>query len=736
MQAVYLDYNATTPIDREVADFMMPFLRGTFGNPSSVHSFGIESKKAIENARKSLCRILNCSPSEIIFTSGGTESNNFAIMGVAYANRDKGNHIITSNIEHPAIMEVCKFLEKEGFSVSYLQVNSDGIIEAETLRKAIRKNTILITIMHANNETGTIQNISELSALARKNKILFHTDAAQSVGKIKTNVREMGIDLLSVAGHKFYAPKGIGALYIRDGVTLTKIMHGANHEHNLRPGTENVLEIAGLGKAAEIAVRDFDRNYANMEQTRDLLYTLLKKEIPTLIRNGHKKQVLPNTLNVSFPGMDAGTLLSELEEVAASAGAACHAETIEISYVLKALKLPPEAAMGTIRFSTGKYTTREEIIDAAAIITLKAQKLMISKSDYLIENKKTDNIKLTHYTHGLGCACKINPRILEEILRDFPVSHNPDILVGTETSDDAAVYKINDETALVQTVDFFTPVIDEPFEFGAIAAANALSDIYAMGARPIFALNIAAFPLNRLPLVVLQEILKGAQSVADEAGISILGGHTIEDNEPKFGMAVSGIVHPSKIIRNSTAKPGDLLILTKPLGTGILSTALKRNLLSAIQKDELYKTMRKLNKKEAEIMVKYRINACTDITGFGLLGHLKKMLGISGLSAELDASSIPQLTGVLDLASQGLIPGGTLNNINYTNNIVQFSKGISQAMQTLLADAQTSGGLLISVSPEDSKILLDELKSSGNIYASEIGRIKVKKSFSINVFQK
>jgi cysteine desulfurase len=733
MEPVYLDYNATTPIDREVAEFMIPFLHGTFGNPSSTHSFGIESKKAIENARKSLSLILNCSPSEIIFTSGGTESNNFAIKGIAYSYSDKGNHIITSNIEHPAIMEVCKFLEKEGFSITYLQADSEGIIESESLRKAIRNDTILITIMHANNEIGTIQNIPELSAIARKHKILFHTDAAQSVGKIKTNVRDMGVDLLSVAGHKFYAPKGIGALYIREGVKLAKIMHGANHEHNMRPGTENVLEIAGLGKAAEIALRDFDQNYKNMEQTRDLLYSLLKKEVPTLIRNGHKERVLPNTLNISFPGMDAGALLAELEEIAASAGAACHADDVEISYVLKALKLPAEVAMGTIRFSTGKFTTKEEIINAAAIIASRAQKLMNDKSDFLLEKRSPENIKLTHFTHGLGCACKISPRILEEILRDFPVPHNPDILVGSETSDDAAVYRINDETALVQTVDFFTPIVDDPFEFGAIAAANALSDIYAMGAKPIFALNIVAFPLNRLPLVVLQEILKGAQSVADEAGISILGGHTIEDNEPKFGMVVSGIVHPSKILRNSTAKPGDILILTKPLGTGILSTALKRNMISVVQQAELYQSMRKLNRQDAEIMVKYRINACTDITGFGLLGHLKEMLEPSGLSAELNASGIPLLPGALDFASQGLVPGGTTNNISYTQNIVHCSVGISHAMQTLLGDAQTSGGLLISVSPEDSKPLLDELKSAGNLYVSEIGRIKITKNISINV---
>ena len=733
MQPVYLDYNATTPIDREVADFMIPFIRGNFGNPSSTHLYGIESKTAIENARKSLAKLINCAPPEIIFTSGGTESNNFAIIGAAMANKDKGNHIITSNIEHPAVLEVCKALEKEGFEISYLQVDKYGIVETEELRKAIRSGTILISIMHANNETGTIQNISELSALAHKNGILFHSDAAQSVGKIKTDVQELGVDLLSIAGHKFYAPKGIGALYIREGVKLKKIMHGANHEHNLRPGTENVLQIAGLGKAAEIALRDFDRNYAIMKETRDLLFSLIKKEIPSVILNGHKDQVLPNTLNISFPGMDAGTLLSELVEVAASAGAACHADDIEISHVLQALHVPAEVAMGTIRFSTGKNTSNEEIFTASSVIAEKAKKLIGTLKEVDLHFPENDDIKLTRFTHGLGCACKISPKILEEVLRGFPSPVHPDILVGSETSDDAAVYRINEETALVQTVDFFTPVIDDPFEFGAIAAVNALSDIYAMGAKPLFALNIVAFPVNRLPLKVLQEILKGAQSVADEAGIFILGGHTIEDNEPKFGMVVSGIVHPSKILRNSTARPDDVLILTKPLGTGIFSTALKKNMLSSLQQKELYQTMRKLNRQDAEIMIKYRINACTDVTGFGLLGHLKEMTEAASVSAELTASCIPQLNGALDLASQGFVPGGTLNNIGFTEKSVHFEANISASMKILLADAQTSGGLLISVNKEDSEALLDELKSSGNTYAAIIGKILSVKNNKMSV---
>jgi cysteine desulfurase NifS/selenium donor protein len=733
MLPVYLDYNATTPIDTEVADFMIPFLRGNYGNPSSTHIYGTESRKAIETSRKSLAILLNCSPSEIIFTSGGTESNNFAIKGAAIANRDKGNHIITSNIEHPAVLEVCKSLEKEGFEVSYLPVNSEGILETDTLRNAIRPYTILITVMHANNETGTIQNIAELSSIAHKHGILFHTDAAQTVGKIKTDVKELGADLLSIAGHKFYAPKGVGALYVREGIKLSKLMHGANHEHNQRPGTENVLEIAGIGKAAEIALRDLDRNYAVMKQTRDLLYNSLLKEIPSIIRNGQAGQVLPNTLNISFPGLDAGTLLSELSEVAASAGAACHSDDIQISYVLQALNLSVESAMGTVRFSTGKNTTVKEIERAAAVIASKAKRLMNTSQVLINVTEKQDDFKLTQFTHGLGCACKISPKILEEVLNGFPFPVHPDILVGSETSDDAAVYKINEDTALVQTVDFFTPVVDDPFEFGAIAAANALSDIYAMGAKPLFALNIVAFPVARLPVKVLHTILEGAKSVADEAGIFILGGHTIEDNEPKYGMVVSGVVHPTKILRNSTSKKGDILILTKPLGTGVMSTALKRNMLSPEQKKDLYQTMRKLNKTEAEIMVKYRVSACTDVSGFGLLGHLKEMMEACGLSAVLKAAQIPVLSGGLDFASQGIIPGGTSNNISYTENSVKFSGEISKAMRIILADAQTSGGLLISVHEDDSEGLIREIKNSGNLYATIIGSIFEKQPTLIQV---
>lgn len=657
MDVIYLDYNATTPIDTEVADFMIPFLKGKFGNPSSIHEFGLESKKEIEFARIKLAKLLNCKAFEVIFTSGGTESNNLALRGAAYSMRDKGNHIITSKIEHPAILEVCKQLEKEGFSVSYLDVNEKGVVNPLDIKNSIRNSTILVSIMHANNEVGSIQPIAEISNLLKGKNILFHTDAAQSIGKIPTDVKNLGVDLLTVAGHKFYAPKGIGALYIKDGVSLVKQMYGADHEHNIRPGTENVLEIAGLGKAAEIALRDLDINSRNMKSTRDLLYDTIIKEIPVAKRNGDPENSLPNTLSISFPGLDVSLLFSEMREIAASAGAACHTDQVDISHVLEAMKIPQEYAMGTLRLSTGKHTTNEEILKAAAILINKVKQLSNTATGFQNINLNNNEIKLTQFTHGLGCACKISPKILEDVLKDLKIPINSNILVGPETSDDSSVYKINEDTAIVQSVDFFTPVIDDPYEFGSIAAVNALSDIYAMGAKAIFGLNIVGFPHMRLPIKVLKDILKGAQDVCDEAGIPILGGHTIEDNEPKFGMVISGTIHPDKIIRNKGAKEGDILILTKAIGTGVLSTALKRGLLDSNTKDVLYQSMRGLNKLASELMLEHQPNACTDVTGFGLLGHLKELCEASGVSAEISYSKVPLFPRVEELVNQGIVPG-------------------------------------------------------------------------------
>jgi cysteine desulfurase NifS len=368
MKPIYLDYNATTPISKEVADAMRPYLDEYFGNPSSSHIYGIETKKAVEQARAQIAKLLHCHASEIVFTSGGTESNNYAIKGIAFANKEKGNHIITSSVEHPAVIEVCKYLERFGFEVTYLPVDKYGLVSINDVEKAIRPTTILITIMHANNEVGSIQPIAEIGALAKKNGIFMHTDAAQSLGKIKADVNELNVDLLSVAGHKLYAPKGIGALYIRKGTVLEKLIHGADHEQNLRAGTENVLEIVGLGKACDFAHKHLDEHATHYREMRDYLHQLLSDKLPDIQLNGHPEKRLPNTLNISFPNVEANTLIAKMQAVAASAGAACHSSGISVSQVLKAMHTPMKYAMGTIRFSTGRYNTKEEIELAAAEI--------------------------------------------------------------------------------------------------------------------------------------------------------------------------------------------------------------------------------------------------------------------------------------------------------------------------------------------------------------------------------
>ena len=362
IKPIYLDYNGTTPHDPEVIDAMRPFLETEFGNPSSSHWYGIKPKQAVDKARGQVAGILNCNPEEVFFTSGGTESNNHAILGVARRFEKKGNHIITSNFEHPAVLEVCRYLEKHGFETTYLPVDKVGLIDPADVENAIRPTTILITLMHANNEVGTVQPIADISRIAKKYGIVVHTDAAQSVGKAPTNIETLGVDLLSLAGHKVYAPKGVGALYVRSPLVPEKFCHGAGQEMGWRAGTENVLEIVGLGKACEIAQRDLDKNIAHMKFLRDRLHEGLMAQTPDIRLNGDRQHCLPNTLSVSFRGQEANRILEDIGlEVAASAGAACHSDTVEISHVLEAMDVPLEWAKGTLRFSVGRMTTEAEI---------------------------------------------------------------------------------------------------------------------------------------------------------------------------------------------------------------------------------------------------------------------------------------------------------------------------------------------------------------------------------------
>lgn len=722
---IYLDYNATTPIDRGVAEAMTPYLYEHFGNPSSAHPYGVQAKRAVERARAQVAALLGCQPAEIIFTSGGSESNNSAIKGVVATYRERGNHVITSAVEHPAVLEPCRYLESHTCRVTYLPVDEYGMVDPAGVERAITPDTILVTIMHANNEVGTIQPIAEIAAIAHRHGALMHTDAAQSVGKISVRVDELGVDLLSVAGHKLYAPKGVGALYVRPGVRLIKFVHGADHEANRRAGTENVLEIVGLGQAAEIAGQDLERYAAHTRAQRERLWAGLTRELdtPGLLRlNGHPDERLPNTLSVSFRSVEANTLLAEIgEQVAASAGAACHADQVDVSTVIEAMQVPLEYAMGTVRFSAGKMTTAEEIDRAVEIVSAAVRRLQPEGAPVAPVLADIGEIKLTHYTHGMGCACKLRPQVLERVLAQLPRPTDPAVLVGVETSDDAAVYKLTDDLAIVQTVDFFTPIADDPYDFGAISAANSLSDIYAMGARPLFALNIVGFPSNRLPMEVLHRILRGALDKAAEAGVSVIGGHTVDDTEPKYGMAVTGVVHPDRVVTNAAAQPGDQIVLTKPIGTGIIATAVKRGLADEATARQAIALMAALNRDAAEAMVEVGVSACTDVTGFGLLGHLREMTAGARVDAVIYAGRVPMLEAARAFAGAGVVPGGTRDNLAFVEPHVDWDETISEVQKLILADAQTSGGLLIAVGQERLDALLAALAERGVVGAAHIG---------------
>jgi cysteine desulfurase len=360
MQRIYLDYNASTPVDQAVAAAMRPFLDGHYGNPSSGHWAATAAKTALAKARGQVAGLLGCHDDEVVFTSGGSEANNFALKGAFFALCDKGDHIVTTRVEHPAVIEPCRFLERLGARVTYLPVDGTGRVDPDDLRKAITPRTVLVSIMHANNEVGTIQPIEDCARIARERDVLFHTDAAQSVGKISTDINELGIDLLSIAGHKVYAPKGIGALFVRRGVSMESLIHGAGHEAGRRAGTESALLAAALGRACELA-----RDLSEMNRVRALrerLWHGLQQQFGDgVVLNGHPTHRLPNTLNVSFVRRIGAEILAGLDSVAASTGSACHSGRIELSPVLQAMGVVPDVGMGAIRFSLGRLTTRDEV---------------------------------------------------------------------------------------------------------------------------------------------------------------------------------------------------------------------------------------------------------------------------------------------------------------------------------------------------------------------------------------
>ena len=363
MNIIYLDNSATTPIKTEVLQEMMPYLTTEYGNASSLYSVGRNAKRAIEKARNRVAELLNCNHNEIYFTGGGSESDNIALKGFAYANKEKGNHIITSKIEHPAILETCKTLERQGFEVSYINVNEDGIIDVEELRKSIKPNTILISVMTANNEVGTIQPIEEIAKIAHDNNIVFHTDAVQAIGNVQIDVEKMRIDMLSLSSHKINGPKGVGALYIKSGIEVEKFINGGHQEKDRRAGTENVAGIVGLGKAAEIARKNMETHIRNLSKIRDYYIKKVQKEIPDIRINGSMENRLPGNANISFKGINASELIFKLDErgICVSSGSACSSGNTNPSHVLTAMNVPEVYLNSAIRTTFGDNNTFEQV---------------------------------------------------------------------------------------------------------------------------------------------------------------------------------------------------------------------------------------------------------------------------------------------------------------------------------------------------------------------------------------
>ncbi|KRQ86881.1 Cysteine desulfurase [Caloramator mitchellensis] len=374
---VYMDHAATTYVKPEVLEAMLPYFTENFGNPSSIYTFARKSKRAIEDARDKVAKALNANTDEIFFTGGGSEADNWAIKGVALANREKGNHIITTKIEHHAVLHTCEYLEKRGFEVTYLDVDENGVVDLEQLKNAITDKTILISIMFANNEIGTIQPIAEIGKIARERGVLFHTDAVQAVGHIKIDVKEMNIDLLSLAAHKFYGPKGVGALYIRKGVKIDNLIHGGGQERRRRAGTENLPGIVGLGKAIELATQDIEGHNAKLITLRDRLLNGIMDKIPHTKLNGHPVHRLPGNINVSFRFIEGESLLLLLDQfgIAASTGSACSSGSLDPSHVLLAIGLPHEIAHGSLRLSLGDKNTEEDVDYVLSVLPNIVQRL-------------------------------------------------------------------------------------------------------------------------------------------------------------------------------------------------------------------------------------------------------------------------------------------------------------------------------------------------------------------------
>ena len=384
MRRVYLDNNATTPLAPEVFEAMRPFYLEDYGNASSIHWYGQRAKAAMETAREQVARLINCRPGEVVFTSGGTEADNAALVGMVEAARAESRHVVTTTIEHHAVLHTAKALEKRGMSVTYVRVGSSGIVDPADVERALRPETVLISVMHANNELGTIQPLEEIGRLARYRDIYFHTDAVQSVGKIPVDVEKLGVDLLSLSTHKLYGPKGVGALYIRKGTILRPLLHGGHHERDRRPGTENIPGIVGLGKAAELAREHLAEDATRMSARRDRLEQGILRSVPLVTVNGDPKRRLPNTTSLAFDYIEGEgfVIAMDLRGIACSTGAACSSGSLEPSHVLAAMGKTPEQARSSIRFSVGRFTTAEDIDQTLEIVPAVAEQLRAVSPHY------------------------------------------------------------------------------------------------------------------------------------------------------------------------------------------------------------------------------------------------------------------------------------------------------------------------------------------------------------------
>jgi len=368
MRQIYLDYNATTPIDPRVAEAMLPFVHEEFGNPNSGHAYGLRTRAAVADARARIAEFLGCVPAEVMFTSGGTESNNQAIKGAVWARRDRGRHLVTTAVEHPATLGPMRWLERDGGETTVVGCDARGAVSPDAVRDALRDDTVLVSVMHANNEVGTLQPVAEIAEICRGRGVLLHVDAAQSAGKVPVKLHDLGADLISVASHKMYGPKGVGVLVVREGVELENLMHGANQELGRRGGTENVILAVGMGAAASAADENLVGHAAHLQSLRNRLEHALLEHAGPAVVNGHPENRLPNTLSIGFPGLVAADVMAAAPEIACSAGAACHDGRTEISAVLSAMDVPHDVAAGTLRLSTGRFTRDEEIDTAVAIL--------------------------------------------------------------------------------------------------------------------------------------------------------------------------------------------------------------------------------------------------------------------------------------------------------------------------------------------------------------------------------